>query len=470
MTLHQIWIALCARKRFIAGTLLASVACALTLSLLWPKTYKASTSLVLNYKGVDPVSGLSMSPQLMPGYVATQIDIIASKSVALRVVDALGLQRDPDFVEAFRSAGGEGDIRHWIAEQLQGRVRVTPSRESSVMEIAYKSRDPEFAAAVANAFATQYMQASVQLNTDPLKKVSTYFVAQIAALREKLEQARNRLSRYQQEHGIVDTDNRLDVESARLNELSTQLVEVQAQLIDARSRSREAQAGGGREAPEVIANQLIQTLKASLAQAEARLAVASGKYQPEHPLWQAAKTEVDKLRSELAANIKATSGSIVSTARAAEQRERDLRAAVAEQKSRVLALNRARDELSVLAKDVESARSAHDAAVQRFNQTSLEGHANLPDVSVLSPAIAPTEPWFPRLPLNLAAAVFLGLFLGVGCALLSEFFRRRVHTARDLADALQAPVLAAFEWKKAGADGPGTALRGGGLQRLLPGR
>lgn len=467
MTLDQIWTALHARKRLIARILLASVACALILSLLWPKTYKATTSLVLNYKGVDPVSGMAMSPQLMPGYVATQTDIIGSKSVALRVVDALRLHARPDYIGAFDAGGAEGDIRDWIAEQLRNRVRVTPSRESSVMEIAYKHSDPEFAAAVANAFAAQYLQASVQLNTDPLKKVSTYFTEQVAALRERLEQARNKLSRYQQERGIVDTDNRLDVESARLDELSSQLVQAQAQLIDARARSRQARIGAGAESPEVIANPLIQTLKASLAQAEAKLAVAAGKYQPEHPLYEAARAEVGELKAELAAHIKATSGSIASSAKAAEQRERELRAAVAEQKTRVLELNRARDELAVLAKDVESARSAHDSAVQRFNQTSLEGHANLPDVSILSPAVVPTEPWFPRLPLNLAVAVFLGLFIGVATALLSELIRRRVHSPRDLADALQAPVLASFEWHAAG---PGRAALPGTLQRLLPGR
>lgn len=468
MTLQQIWTALHARKGRIAQALIATVTCALAVSLLWPATYKASTTLVLNYKGVDPVSGLAMSPQLMPGYVATQIDIIASKSVALKVVDALDLQAQPAFADAYRSAGAQGDMRHWIAEQLLARLRVLPSRESSVMEISYKSRDPVLAAKVANAFADQYLQTSVALNTDPLKKVSTYFVAQITSLREKLEHARNKLSRYQQEHGIVDTDNRLDVETVRLNELSSQLVQVQAQLIDASSRNREAQASGGKEAPEVISNQLIQTLKASLAQAEARFAVAANKFQPDHPLHQAAKAEVDKLRAALAANIQATSGSIASNARATRQRERELRAAVAEQKTRVLELNRARDELAVLAKDVESARSAHDSAVQRYNQTNLEGHANLPDVSVLTPAIAPTEAWFPRLPINLAAGIFLGLFLGVAIALLSELRRRRVHCTRDLAEALQAPVLAAFEWNAAGPrDGP-TRLRRD-LQRLLPG-
>ena len=41
-----------------------------------PKSYTATTSLVLNYKGMDPVTGAVLPAQLMPGYMATQTDII----------------------------------------------------------------------------------------------------------------------------------------------------------------------------------------------------------------------------------------------------------------------------------------------------------------------------------------------------------------------------------------------------------
>ena len=70
-------------------TLLITVALALGVSLVLPKTYKATSTLLLNYKGVDPLTGLAMPGQLLPGYMATQVDIIGSKNVALRVVDQL---------------------------------------------------------------------------------------------------------------------------------------------------------------------------------------------------------------------------------------------------------------------------------------------------------------------------------------------------------------------------------------------
>ena len=64
-----------------------------------------------------------------------------------------------------------------------------------------------------------------------MRQAATYFTGQIKSLRVDLEAAQSKLSAYQQEHGLVSTDNRLDVESARLNDLSSQLVQAQGQRL-----------------------------------------------------------------------------------------------------------------------------------------------------------------------------------------------------------------------------------------------
>lgn len=464
MTISRILVVLRARRRMVLTMFGSVVAFALLVSLLFPNLYQASSSLVLNYKGIDPVSGTAMSPQLMPGYMATQIDIIRSKNVALKVVDQLKLAEMSSYKKDFQEATeGAGDIRDWIAEKLLRKVRVVPSRDSSVLDITYKSFNAPLAVDIVNAFAAQYLQTVIQLNTDPLKQVSSYFIAQIKTLRENMETARNKLSVYQQQKGIVDIDNRLDVEGTRLNDLSSQLAQVQGQMFDATARRREAQGAGGAEIPEVMSSLLIQNLKVSLAQAEAKFADLSQKLASAHPQYRASKAEVEKLRAELERQIKAMTNSVSSNARAFEQRKRDLREAVAKQKEKVLDLNRARDQLAVLAKDAESAQRAYDNAVQRFNQTSLEGHANQADVAVLNPATVPNEPWFPRLPLNMAISVFLGLALGIGLALAAEKTGRRIRSGDDLAEALSAPVLAEFDWE-------GPRMLPATMQQLIPAR
>jgi succinoglycan biosynthesis transport protein ExoP len=446
MNFTQFLLILRARYKIILITLLVTVTSTVSVSLLLPKTYKATASLVLNFKGADPVTGMILPVQLMPSYIATQVDIINSRRVALRVVDDLKMAEGAAVQAQFVAATeGKGNIRDWLADLLLKKVDVAPSRESSVLELSYKGNDPQFVAAVANAFAAAYQQVSLQLKVEPSQKASGYFIEQIKQLREKLELAQAKLSSYQQEHGIVNADNRLDVESARLNELSSQLVMAQGQSMEAGSRQRQAQSANG-ASPDVLANPIVQNLKVSLSMAEVKFAETSQKLDKNHPQYQAAKSEVDKLRSNLDEQIKLASSGVAGNAHIFQQREAEIRAALAAQKAKVMALGGARDEIKVLVNEMETAQRAYEGASLRFNQTNMEGQSNQTDIAVLNPAVAPLDPAGPKVLLNTLASIFLGTMLGLGFAMLAELMNRRVRSADDLVDALKVPVLGVVQW------------------------
>ncbi|QGZ41780.1 chain length determinant protein EpsF [Pseudoduganella flava] len=448
MNLSQLLLILRARKKMVIGTLLLVVVVTLAVSLLLPKTYQANSTLLLNYKGVDPLTGLTMPGQLMPGYMATQIDIIGSKNVALRVVDRLQLANSPAVIAQFNeSTDGKGSVRDWLADLLLRKLDVTPSRESSVVSVGFSGSDPQFVAAVANAFAEEYMHASVQLKVDPMRRASNYFDQQTKLLRDNVEQAQSRLSKYQQEHGIVSVDNRLDVESNRLNDLSAQLVAAQAQLMEATSRQRMASGSAG-ASPDVAANPLIQNLRVGLGNAEAKLADIGQRLGRNHPQYESAQAEVAKLRRDLNEQIALTSQSVGNNATVLAQREAQIRQALAEQKAKVLELNRTRDEMNVLMKDVESAQRAFDVTSQRGSQTRIEGQAEQSDIAILNPAVVPTEPSGPRVFRNLLLSVFLGILLGFGAAIVLELLDRRVRSENDLNDALDIPLFGVIDWKE----------------------
>jgi succinoglycan biosynthesis transport protein ExoP len=445
MNLSQLLFALRARYKLILLTLVLTVTATVVVSLLLPKTYLATTALVVNYKGVDQVTGQSLITQMQAGYVATQVDIIKSQSVALKVVDELRLADSPAVQQQFLDATeGVGTIRDWLANLLLAKVDVIPSRESSVLTIAFKGNEPQFVAAVTNAFAKAYMQLTVQLKTEPALQASSYINTQIKELRDRYEQSQNRLSDYQQKNNIFSADNRLDVETARLNELSSQLVQVQGQAMESASRQRQA-TGNAAESPDVQNNPLIQGLKSSLAIAEAKFSDTSKRLAENHPQYIAGKAEVDKMRSTLNEQVQAASASVATNARIYAQREAELRAALTTQKTKVMALNGARDEFNVLTNETENARRAYEVASQRFNQTSLEGQSKQADIAVLTAAIEPTSPSGPRILLNSALSFVVGLLLGVGAALGMEFLDQRIRTASQLAETFGLPVLGIIE-------------------------
>jgi polysaccharide biosynthesis transport protein len=408
---------------------------------MMPKSYTATTSLVLNYKGMDPVTGTVLPAQLMPGYMATQIDIISSQNVAIKVVDALKFtDRSVAQEQFYKATQGKGDIRAWFADQLLKELEVKPSKESSVLEISFKGADPEFAADVVNGFANAYIQTNLQLKVEPSQKAASFLGEQTKALREKLEIAQAKISKYQQEKGLTNIVGSLDVESARLNDLSSQLVMAQSQAYESNSRQRSA-GGNGLASPDVTANSVIQNMKIEISRAESKLSELSQRVGVNHPQYQATKEELDKLKSMLWQETQNVSSSVAGTANIYRQREAELKAALAAQKARVLELNLSRDELAVLQRDVENAQRAMDAASQRYTQATLEGKANQSDVAVLNPATAPQSQSSPKVFRNILLATFLGTMLGVCFALLVELTNRRVRSRDDLSELLEVPVF-----------------------------
>lgn len=448
MNFSQLLLVLKARLKLILLTFFTIVGLTVLLSLVWPKSYTATASLVVNYKGVDTLTGLATPAQLLPGYMATQVDIIGSHAVAVKVVQNLGLTNSSVIKEQFESEKeGLITIEDWLADLLLKKLDVRPSRESSIIDIAYKGADPQFASAIANAFADAYQEASLRLKVEPSRKVAEYLVSQSKIYRDKLEGAQAKLSKYQQETGLTSIMENLDVENAKLNQLANQLIIVQAQALDSSSRQRNANSAGD-ASPDVAASPVIQNLKVAIAQASSKLAEVGNRLGSNHPQYQSAQAELDKLKTQLDVEVSRIGSSVGGNARIQQQNEAQLKAALAVQKQKVLDLNRSRDQLSILQRDVETAQAAYNTVAQRLNQTSLEGKANESDISVLNPAIPPEKQSSPRLLLNTVLAIFFGGMLAIGVGLIAELLNRRVRSVDDITELVGIPVLTVLQTNK----------------------
>ena len=442
MNLEQLLLALKARYRIVVLTVLLTLAAAFVVTLLSPKLYTASSAVVIDVKYADPIAGTVSPAWGQPSFMATQLDIINSERVSARVVKMLKLDQQPGIEDSWReSTGGKGDLVSWLGGGLRGSLDVKPTRDSNVVAINWKGRDPKMAADVANAYAQAYIDISVDLRRDPARLYSKYFSEQANAARDRLEKAQSVLSDFQQKNRlIVSSDDRVDVETARLNQLSSQLADAQYQRADSQSRDAQARSNSG-SLQEVLNSSLVQTLKSELAQKEAKLQEMSGNLGVNNPQYQRAQSEVASLRQKLGAETSQIAKGVGTSDRVNEQRVSSLSAALEEQKSRVLKLKQDRDAASVLQRDVDASKTAYDAVAQRVTQSNLESQASQTNIAILNPAIEPSHPSSPKLQLNLAVALLAGLMLGVGAALLFEQIDRRVRSIDDLGRVLGLPVM-----------------------------
>ena len=474
MSIQQFLLALRARFGVFGLALAATVLAATVTSLLLPKSYKATVSLLVDAKDEQSLSNVLrplIAPQERLSYLQTQMDILTSKKVARKVVQDLKLAESPSTRAAFEKAeGGKGSIEEWLVESLLKKLKVETS-QSNVIQASFSAADPGFSASVANGFAKAYIDTMLELRVEPTREAAVWFDEQLKTLRANLEDAQAKLTDYHQREGIVSADERSDVENTRLGVLSEQVARAQEQTFQWNSRTQQArrfleQGGSPDRLPDVLDNPFIQKLKADLLHGEAKLEEMATQYGANHPQYQRQVSENQSLRHRLDAEMRKILSGIDSSARQSRQREADLTKAMAAQRARLLALKENRNELTVLRRNVESAERAYDTAMQRSVVSQVESRASQTNVTVLNPAFVPSAPSQPKIFLNIALSVMVGTMLGIGIVILMEMFDCRVRSRNDLDNAWNVPLLGVLNaWQPAAVPLLG---RLGGAGRALP--
>ena len=450
MTIVQFFSILRARWKIMLLVLAAAVLGTALVNALLPKSYTSTVAVLVDVKSPDPIAGIIFPGMNSPSYMATQVDVIQSDRVSQYVVRALRLNEAAAMRDQWREATkGEGNFENWLADLLRKSLDVKPSRDSNVISVNYKAADPRFATAMANAYAQAYIDVSLELRVEPAKQYGRFFEERAKQLREKVEQARAKLTTFQRKKGIVGADERLDVENARLNELSSQMVGLQA--LGAETAGRQAQV---RNSPdrlqEVLNNPLIGSLKIELTRQESRLQEIGERLGANHPSVVELNASITETRARIDAETARLGGGVTVSNSINQARLGQLRSSLEAQRVKVLRLKESRDDLAVLAADVDAAQRAYDGVNARANQTELESRTTQTNLSVLNPASEPIQPSSPRTTLNMLLALFVGTLLAVGVAMLMELFDRRVRSPSELVHALDMPLLGVLARKQTG--------------------
>jgi chain length determinant protein EpsF len=371
--------------------------------------------------------------------MATQIDILKSERVAGRVVKMLGVERSPSAVAQWRDqTNAKIPLERYFANLLQRGLNVEPSRGSNVINVSFSAQDPIFAQAAANAFVQAYMDVSVELRVAPARESTAFLDSQTKVLRSNLEAAQEKLSKFQQERGIVVSDERFDQENARYQALTTQLSGAQAERVDAVTRSRNS---GNESSPEILSNPAVQGLKSQLTTAETKLSELSAVVGKNHPSRIQLEAQITQMKQQIAAESRRVTGGTSTISRTSGQKVEELQAMVDEQKQKLQKLRADRDLEAVIKRDVDTAQRAYEAVSSRVSQFALDSQNNQANTRLLSPAVEPLEPSRPKIAVGIAGSILGGLMLGTLAALGWELLDRRVRDPEDMLVMAGVPVL-----------------------------
>lgn len=456
LDVNEVWRVLTKWRWLILGVLIASVSVAIVITMSMTPIYRSTATLEIN---TQPVQVMQQQTDLQPAsrnepqFLATQIGLLGSRTLAERVMRTVGLADDESFVKGF---AGQGQREGAAVAKLMRNFEVTPLRGSNLIVIGYNDPDPARAGRIVNAYAQGFIDTTLERRYNATAFARQFLQSRLNATRAKLEASERALVAYARDQNILSLGNGSaggkdggDGSSSQ-DSLSAQSLVAYNEALSAATRDRIAaqqaylQAGATAGAA-ATGNAALQGLRAQLAGLQADYQQKLGTFRPDFPEMVALRERMDAISRSIASeagNVKSAERDTLRAAFiAARGREQQLLAQVNSYRSNVLDLRSRGIQYNILQRDLDTNRTIYDALLQRFKEIGTAGGVGESQASIVDSGIVPTSPFTPNVYKNLALGLLVGLVLGLGLAFAIEFIDDTIKTPDDVINKLKIPIL-----------------------------
>lgn len=318
----------------ISAIIAAAFAIALVATMLQTKRYTATSTIQINDTRPrvlgdkeDQSDVLGTSGFDVDRFLKTQVDVLQSRGLALRVAQKLKLVGNPRLyngqgVPAPKEGTSAEDLRNQAVTMLGRNLEVRLPRDSRIVTINYTSTDPELSAQVANAYASEFIQSNLQRKFDSSSYARDFLAGQLQEAKRKLEESELAVNAYARAAGLIRTrdaaTNTSDqsqpsggtsVTSTSLMQLNAAANAATARRIEAEGRWRAISRGNLMTSSEVISNSTVSRLLEQRAVLESELSLEKSRHLDDYPAVRSKASELAAINQQLAitaANVRAS--------------------------------------------------------------------------------------------------------------------------------------------------------------------
>jgi capsular exopolysaccharide synthesis family protein len=397
-------------------------------------------------------------------FFQTQYDVLRSRNLAARVIDALHLADDPLFNPpprgslvgsarrwlsglAGRQPGAEADPdiarRQALIRRFLGSVEVEPRRGSYLVEVSFLSPAPALAERIANAIADEYVELTIEQRVHAVQKGRGFIERQVDVTRASLEEAEEQLQVFSKKHSILSGDEKESVEFRKLSDLSDALTAVQNERMHKEAQLGQVERGEFGPVSAVVSHPVVADLLAEVAQEEAEYSRLSQTFTGEYPQMERLAAKVAELRRRVDAEIERLQGTLRADYEAAVRNEHLLEDALLGQQDAVSDLNRRAIDYKILKRQVDTERDIYKTLLQRLKEVEVSESIKASNIHVLDMAERPFGPDRPRPLRNLLLALFVGLSGGIALAFFQEYLDSSIKSPEDVERHLHLATLGA---------------------------
>ena len=435
--------------------------------LMTPPSYTAVTTLVIDTRKVQLFQQQSLFNETAvdAGAVETQVEILKSENIALKVIKDLHLEDDPEFGDAGPSL--VGTMLGWIFDSgqtaqtdnahvrqavriFQKQLGVRRIGLTYVMEVSFRSLDRDKAAQIANAVANAYVVDQLEAKYNSARRAGVWLQDRLKELREQSGAAERAVVDYKTKNDIVDTGGRL------MNE--QQLAEINSQLTIARASTSEARAKLDRirsvlEAPSItdgvaatvadtLKNDVITKLRSKYLDLSAQEAEISRRYGFNHQAAINLRNQMKEIENSVRNELQRIAESFKSEVEIATQRQDGLQKQLDDVVSQSQVKNEAQVKLRELESNSQSYRALYDNFLQRYVESVQQQSFPITEARIISEASRPLSKSHPKTLLTLAVAAFGGLLIGIGIGAWRDVFDNVFRSSEQVERLLQTDCIA----------------------------
>jgi succinoglycan biosynthesis transport protein ExoP len=446
------------KRRWTAGTaFLIVLASVTTFTFTATPIYEARTRLLIEAEGPNVINFTEVvdEQRTKADYYQTQYNILQSRQLARRTIDALQLWGSPHLGAESRTgflaglfgsrtsapkgqpAAGETAEQSRTIDRFLDNLTIAPIRSSRLVDVKFQLADPDLAMRVVNTIAKNYIEQNLEYKFTASKEANDWLGERLAEQRRQVETAEAALQRYREQNDAISLQDRENIVVQKLADLNAAVTQAKTDRFQKQALYNQLQSLGGKNAaldtfPAVLTNTYVQQQKAELAQLQSQMTQLSEKLGEKHPEIIKIRTAIQLSQAKLEGEIAKVVQSVRNEYLAALAKENSLNRALDQQKTEAQGMNRKAIDYGVLERDVQSNKQIYESLLQRAKETGVSRELKTSNIRVIDAAERPRTAAYPRKLLNLTLGLFGGMLIAIGMAFFFEYVDSRIKTPDEI--------------------------------------
>lgn len=392
------------------------------------------------------VNDTNAGPLLDELNIASQVQLLQSADLIKQVINGQKLYDLPEFDAAANGSAltdilvalhlkknpYENPPEERVIDAFTERLQVYQVPGSRVIGITFTSKDPKLAATIPNAMAAVYLATQSGAKLDSNSEATRWLEPEIENLRQKVNDAEQKVAEYRAEHGLLPTNGGSNFATQQLNDISAELTRVRVDRANAEARAQSVRNALSSGEPsdtlqDIMSSQSIQRLKSTESGLQSQISDLQTSLLNNHPRLKSLRAQLSDIKVQIRQETQKILASIENEAKVAAVRQKELEQQVDSLKANSAQAGEDEVGLNALTREATAQRQLLETYLSRYREAASRADKNSSpaDARIVSKAIQPVDPYFPKvLPIVIVAAFATFIMTSI-VIMLAELFSGR---------------------------------------------